>query len=135
THILTQETMALLARESPSVAPILKEMREDAAALMEIDGKIMQKHVPRGLWDVEWRLGGTGADGVGGELVWPPTPQGFSGGGARRRLRRAAERPDRQYGRAPSAPVYRARRAAAAGAGARRRRAQARHDHARAARR
>jgi aminocarboxymuconate-semialdehyde decarboxylase len=77
THILTQETMALLARESPRVAPILKEMREDSAALMEIDGKIMQKHVPRGLWDVEWRLRDMDANDVDVQLLSPTTQTFF----------------------------------------------------------
>ena len=77
THILTQETMTLLARESPRVAPILKEMREDSAALMEIDGKIMQKHVPRGLWDVEWRLRDMDANDVDVQLLSPTTQTFF----------------------------------------------------------
>jgi aminocarboxymuconate-semialdehyde decarboxylase len=77
THILTEETMSLLARESPRVAPILKDMREDSAAVMEIDGKIMQRHVPRGLWDVDWRLRDMDTNDVDVQLLSPTTQTFF----------------------------------------------------------
>jgi aminocarboxymuconate-semialdehyde decarboxylase len=77
THILTEETMSLLARESPRVAPILRDIREDSAAVMEIDGKIMQRHVPRGLWDVDWRLRDMDANDVDVQLLSPTTQTFF----------------------------------------------------------
>ncbi|HET9904502.1 MAG TPA: amidohydrolase family protein [Xanthobacteraceae bacterium] len=55
-HILTTDAMARLARLSPKVAPLLKGMGEEAAEIMEIDGRVMQVVVPRGIWDVERRL-------------------------------------------------------------------------------
>jgi len=76
THILTEEAMSLLARESPRVAPILKEVGADSAAVMEIDGKVMQRPVPRGLWDVDWRLRDMDANDVDVQLL-SPTNQTF----------------------------------------------------------
>ena len=72
-HILTDETMALLAKISPRVAPIMKDMGRDSAAVMEINGKVMQKPVPRGLWDVEWRLREMNENDVGVQLLLPTT--------------------------------------------------------------
>jgi aminocarboxymuconate-semialdehyde decarboxylase len=77
THILTEEAMAQLARESPRVAPILKERSEDGAAIMEIDGKIMQRVVPRALWDVDWRLRDMAANDVDVQLLSPTTQTFF----------------------------------------------------------
>jgi aminocarboxymuconate-semialdehyde decarboxylase len=72
-HILTDETMALLAKISPRVAPIMKDIGRDSAAVMEINGKVMQKPVPRGLWDVEWRLREMDENDVGVQLLLPTT--------------------------------------------------------------
>jgi aminocarboxymuconate-semialdehyde decarboxylase len=77
THILTEEAMALLARESPRVAPVLKDVGEESAAVMEIDGKVMQRPVPRGLWDVEWRLREMDASNVDIQLLSPTTQTFF----------------------------------------------------------
>ncbi len=72
-HILTDETMALLAKISPRVAPIMKDIGRDSAAVMEINGKVMQKPVPRGLWDVQWRLREMDENDVGVQLLLPTT--------------------------------------------------------------
>ncbi|MBN8919985.1 MAG: amidohydrolase family protein, partial [Rhizobiales bacterium] len=63
-HILTTEAMKRLAKLSPKVAPILKDVREEEAATMEIDGRVLQVVVPRGIWDVERRLRDMDAHGV-----------------------------------------------------------------------
>jgi aminocarboxymuconate-semialdehyde decarboxylase len=55
-HILTTEAMERLAKLSPRVAPVLKDVREEEAGTMEINGKVMQIVVPRGIWDVERRM-------------------------------------------------------------------------------
>jgi aminocarboxymuconate-semialdehyde decarboxylase len=73
THILTDETMKLLAGISPRVAPIMKDIGRDSAAVLEINGKIMQKPVPRGMWDVEWRLREMDKNDVGMQLLLPTT--------------------------------------------------------------
>jgi hypothetical protein len=72
-HILTDETMKLLAKISPRVAPIMTDIGHDSAAVMEINGKVMQKPVPRGLWDVEWRLREMDENDVGIQLLLPAT--------------------------------------------------------------
>lgn len=72
-HILTDETMKLLAEISPRVAPIMKDIGRDSAALLEINGKVMQKPVPRGLWDVAWRLREMDENDVGVQLLLPTT--------------------------------------------------------------
>ncbi|MBX6425104.1 MAG: amidohydrolase [Variibacter sp.] len=64
THILTIEAMQRLAKLSPRVAPILKDVREHEAAVMEINGEVMQVVVPRGIWDVDWRLREMDENGV-----------------------------------------------------------------------
>jgi aminocarboxymuconate-semialdehyde decarboxylase len=73
THILTDETMQLLAGISPRVAPIMKDIGRDSAAVLEINGKVMQKPVPRGLWDVAWRLREMDENDVGMQLLMPTT--------------------------------------------------------------
>jgi hypothetical protein len=55
THILTEEAMRLLAKESPKVAPILKG-RGTPLATLTIDGKVVQDPMPSEIWDVELRL-------------------------------------------------------------------------------
>jgi len=72
-HILADETMRLLAKISPRVAPIMKDIGRDSAAVMEINGRVMQKPVPRGLWDLEWRLRDMDENGVGVQLLLPTT--------------------------------------------------------------
>jgi aminocarboxymuconate-semialdehyde decarboxylase len=73
THILTDETMGLLAGISPRVAPIMKDIGRDSAAVLEINGKVMQKPVPRGMWDVAWRLREMDENGVDYQLLLPTT--------------------------------------------------------------
>jgi len=72
-HILTDETMKLLAKISPRVAPIMTDIGHNSAAVMEINGKVMQKPVPRGLWDVEWRLREMDENDVDIQLLLPAT--------------------------------------------------------------
>lgn len=55
THILTEEAMRLLAKESPKVAPVLKG-RGTPAATLEVDGKVVQDPMPAEIWDVDMRL-------------------------------------------------------------------------------
>jgi aminocarboxymuconate-semialdehyde decarboxylase len=50
THILSQEAMRLLGKESPKVGPVLK------GGTLEIDGKVVQHPHPREIWDVALRL-------------------------------------------------------------------------------
>jgi aminocarboxymuconate-semialdehyde decarboxylase len=77
THILTEETMKLLAGISPRVAPIMKNISRDSAEVLEINGKVMQRPVPRGLWDVEWRLREMNENDVGMQLLSPTTQTFF----------------------------------------------------------
>jgi len=72
-HILTDETMRLLGKLSPRVAPIMKDIGRDSAAVMEINGKVMQRPVPRGMWDVDWRLREMDENDVGIQLLLPTT--------------------------------------------------------------
>lgn len=53
-HILAEDTMEILRKETPSVAPHLSEVTEDGARL-EVAG-VHQNPFPRGAWDLERRL-------------------------------------------------------------------------------
>src|SRR6266849_6022547 len=53
-HILTEETIRLLQREAPKVAPKLSEIGDQFATL-DVAGNVY-RHFPRGGWDVEHRL-------------------------------------------------------------------------------
>jgi aminocarboxymuconate-semialdehyde decarboxylase len=53
-HIFAEDTMEILRKETPSVAPKLTEVTEDGARL-EIAG-VHQNPFPRGAWDLERRL-------------------------------------------------------------------------------
>jgi len=55
THILTEEAMRLLAKQSPKVAPVLKG-RGTPQATLEIDGSVVQDPMPSEIWDVDLRL-------------------------------------------------------------------------------
>lgn len=63
THILTEEAMRLLGKESPKVAPVLKNVTQ-AGGILEIDGKVVQQPHPREIWDVSLRLRDMDANGV-----------------------------------------------------------------------
>ena len=68
THILTQEAMRLLAKESPKVAPVLKNT-DASNATLEINGKIVQQPLPREIWDVGFMVGSVVAAFMQGAMV------------------------------------------------------------------
>jgi aminocarboxymuconate-semialdehyde decarboxylase len=70
THILTEEAMRLLAKESPKVAPIRKD-DDGRLSTLEIDGKVVQKPLPREIWDVDLRLRDMDATGVDIQVLSP----------------------------------------------------------------
>src|SRR5215475_3825856 len=53
-HILSEETIRLLQREAPKVAPKLSEI-DDQFGTLEVAGNVY-RHFPRGGWDLERRL-------------------------------------------------------------------------------
>jgi aminocarboxymuconate-semialdehyde decarboxylase len=65
THILTQEAMRLLGKESPKVAPVLK------GDTLEIDGKVVQHPHPREIWEVDLRLRDMDANAVDVQVLSP----------------------------------------------------------------
>jgi aminocarboxymuconate-semialdehyde decarboxylase len=65
THILTQEAMRLLGKESPKVGPVLK------GDTLEIDGKVVQHPHPREIWDVDLRLRDMDANAVDVQVLSP----------------------------------------------------------------
>src|SRR4051794_41130769 len=62
THILSEEAMRRLGRESPRVAPTLRE--DKGALIMEIAGKVVQRPMPREIFDVDLRLRDMDVHGV-----------------------------------------------------------------------
>lgn len=70
THILTQEAMQRLAKESSKVAPMLKDVNERDATL-EIAGKVVQRPLPREIWDVARRLRDMDANQVDVQVLSP----------------------------------------------------------------
>jgi aminocarboxymuconate-semialdehyde decarboxylase len=70
THILTEEAMRLLAKESPKVAPILKNAGTPKATL-EIDGRVVQAPMPSEIWDLGLRLRDMDANGVDVQVLSP----------------------------------------------------------------
>ncbi|HEY2212717.1 MAG TPA: amidohydrolase family protein [Bradyrhizobium sp.] len=70
THILTEEAMRLLARESPKVAPVLKG-RSTPQATLEVDGKVVQDPMPSEIWDVDLRLRDMDANDVDVQVLSP----------------------------------------------------------------
>jgi aminocarboxymuconate-semialdehyde decarboxylase len=67
-HILAEETMQLLGKESPRVAPRLVA-QADGSTNMEIGGKVVQRPMPRGCWDLDARLADMDAHGVDMQLL------------------------------------------------------------------
>ena len=70
THILTEEAMRLLTKESPKVAPVLRGLGTPKATL-EIDGRIVQDPMPTEIWDVGMRLRDMDANGVDVQVLSP----------------------------------------------------------------
>lgn len=63
THILGEETLRLLAKAVPQAAPVLKDVDAHGGTL-EIGGKVVQKPLPREIWDLDMRLRDMDAYGV-----------------------------------------------------------------------
>src|SRR5690242_2956262 len=70
THILGEEAMRRLARESAKVAPIMTA-RDDPAGKLTIDGAVVQDPFPRELWDTEQRLRDMDAHGIDMQVLAP----------------------------------------------------------------
>lgn len=70
THILTEEAMRLLAKESSKVAPVLKSAGRLNATL-EIDGRVVQNPMPAEIWDVGMRLRDMDANEVDVQVLSP----------------------------------------------------------------
>src|SRR5690242_9351376 len=70
THILGEEAMRRLAKESPKVAPAM-DRRGDPACKLAIDGVVVQNPFPRELWDTEQRLRDMDANGVDMQVLAP----------------------------------------------------------------
>ena len=70
THILGEEAMRRLARESAKVAPVM-DRRGDPACKLAIDGAVVQDPFPRELWDSERRLADMDQNGVDVQVLAP----------------------------------------------------------------
>jgi aminocarboxymuconate-semialdehyde decarboxylase len=67
-HMLPEETIRLLGKESPRVAPKLIA-RGDGSTIMEIAGKVVQRPMPRECWDLDLRLADMDRYGVDMQTV------------------------------------------------------------------
>lgn len=70
THVLTEEAMRLLAKESPKVAPVLKG-GGTPRTILEIDGRVVQDPMPSEIWDVGMRLRDMDANCVDVQVLSP----------------------------------------------------------------
>ncbi len=70
THILGEEAMRRLAKESPKVAPVM-DKPGDPACKLAIAGKVVQDPFPRALWDTERRLADMDANRIDVQLLAP----------------------------------------------------------------
>jgi aminocarboxymuconate-semialdehyde decarboxylase len=66
-HMLPEETMRLLGKQSPRVAP--KLIHENGATIMEIAGKVVQRPMPPEVYDLELRLRDMDRHGVAMQLI------------------------------------------------------------------
>src|SRR5262249_57562351 len=66
-HMLPVETIRLLGRESPRVAP--KLIDADGVTIMEIAGKVVQRPMPRQIHDLDLRLADMDRHAVTMQLV------------------------------------------------------------------
>jgi aminocarboxymuconate-semialdehyde decarboxylase len=69
-HILPQETIRLLGKQSPRVAPKLIA-QADGSLNMVIGGKLVQRPMPQAAVDLAQRLRDMDANGIGMQLVCP----------------------------------------------------------------
>jgi aminocarboxymuconate-semialdehyde decarboxylase len=67
-HMLPEETIRRLGKESPRVAPKLIQ-QTDGATIMEIAGKVVQRPMPRECWDLDLRLADMDRHGVDMQAV------------------------------------------------------------------
>jgi aminocarboxymuconate-semialdehyde decarboxylase len=70
THILGEDAMRRLAKESPKVAPVM-DRRGDPACKLSINGVVVQNPFPRELWDTEQRLRDMDANRVDVQVLAP----------------------------------------------------------------
>jgi len=70
THVLTEEAMRLLAKQSPKVAPKLTNI-DARGGTLEIDGKVVQHPIPREIWDLGLRLRDMDANDVDVQVLSP----------------------------------------------------------------
>jgi len=73
-HIITEEAMRLIARESPKIGPRLTPIDQDSAVI-DVDG-VAYKPFPRGAWDLERRFRDMDAADVDMQII-SITPQTF----------------------------------------------------------
>jgi aminocarboxymuconate-semialdehyde decarboxylase len=74
-HILPEDAIRRLGKESPRVAPKLVA-QADGSTIMEIAGKVVQRPMPRECWDLDLRLADMDRHGVDVQAV-SPTVQTF----------------------------------------------------------
>jgi aminocarboxymuconate-semialdehyde decarboxylase len=67
-HMLPEETIRRLGKESPRVGPKLIE-QPDGTTIMEIAGKVVQRPMPRECWDLDLRLADMDKHGVDMQAV------------------------------------------------------------------
>jgi aminocarboxymuconate-semialdehyde decarboxylase len=70
THILGEEAMRRLGKESARVAPVM-DKRGDPACKLIIDGAVAQDPFPREMWDTEQRLRDMDRNGVDIQVLAP----------------------------------------------------------------
>src|SRR5437763_16943026 len=73
-HILTEQTIRLLQREAPKVAPKLSQI-DDQFGTLDVAGNVY-RHFPRGGWDLDRRLQDMTASKVDVQVL-SVTPQTF----------------------------------------------------------
>ena len=67
-HMLPQETIRRLGKESPRVAPKLIA-QADGSTIMEIGGKVVQRPMPRECWDLDLRLAAMDDHGIAMQAI------------------------------------------------------------------